>query len=72
MDQNLSSNVLEYASLTSHITGDATVGEKICRGGEKHFILFSYFTFIYLFIFVFLVLHSQHMEVPRLGLESKL
>ena len=29
-------------------------------------------TSIYLFIFVLLGLHRQHMEVPRLGVESEL
>ena len=28
--------------------------------------------FIYLFIYCFLGLHLQHMEVPRLGVESEL
>ena len=28
--------------------------------------------FIYLFIFVFLGLHLGHMEVPRLGVKSKM
>ena len=32
----------------------------------------SIFIFIYLFIFCFLVLHPQHMEVPRLGIEWEL
>ena len=32
----------------------------------------SGFKFIYLFIFVFLGPHLQHIEVPRLGVESEL
>ena len=33
---------------------------------------FSHYLLIYLFVFVFLGLHSWHMEVPRLGVESEL
>ena len=35
-------------------------------------ILSPNYLFIYLFVFCFLGLHLQHMEVPRLGVESEL
>ena len=42
---------------------------EICFSINKSIYLFL---FIYLFIFVFLGPHPQHMEVPRLGVQSEL
>jgi len=44
--------------------------QKICRA-ELIFILFIYYLCIYFFVFL-LGLHLLHMEVPRLGVGSKL
>ena len=35
-------------------------------------IIVPFYLFIYLFIYCFLELHLQHIEVPRLGVKSKL
>ena len=42
-----------------------------CRRGHRRVQGFS-MVFIYLFNFCFLGLYPQHMEVPRLGVESEL
>ena len=37
-----------------------------------HHYNFLYFPFFFFFFFVFLGLHPQHMEVPKLGVDSEL
>ena len=44
-------------------------GEALSLGSSS---IISKLLFIYLFIYCFLGLHLQHMEVPRLGVESEL
>ena len=38
----------------------------------RHFILLLFFNFVCVCVFVFLGRHLQHMEIPRLGVQSEL
>ena len=47
-----------------------------CRGkrmfSKLKLFLLSWKVFVFVFVFAFLGLHSQHMEVPRLRVQSEL